>query len=254
MGAGISGFQEMGIRRLHPARAIKEAVQLIHRLTSGERDVVFEGTSVQFRGGHLNFVPLRPAQIYVAGRGPKVLEVAGEVADGVVIGSYASERGIQRGLDHAARGARRAGRKVEDFAKVSWVYTSVSPDGGRAREAVRTGVVVALWGSREILPQLGITLPADVLAIMEQQTYSYEAISGLARRIPDDILRELSVAGTADEVAAKLIRIGRMGVDQAAMWLFPPSGDDFETQLRILSRDVLPRVRSALDTGGLRPG
>jgi 5,10-methylenetetrahydromethanopterin reductase len=247
MGAGISGFREMGIQRVRPARAIKEAVQLIHRLTSGEKAIVFEGQSLQFRGGHLNFPPLRPVQVYVAGRGPKVLEAAGEVADGVVIASYASQRGIEWGLAHAARGARRADRTLEDIVKVSWLYTSISPDGQRARDAVRNGVAVAMWGSREILPQIGVALPANVLRIMEDRSYSYEVIADLAQRLPDELLEDFSVAGTAEEVTSKLIQIGRMGIAQAALWLFPPKGDDLETMLKSLSADVFPRVRSALE-------
>ena len=252
MGAGVSGFQEMGIQRVRPARAIKEAVQLIHRLTRGEKDITFEGESIRFRGGQLNFPPLRPVRVYVAGRGPRVLETAGEVADGVVIGSYASQRGIAWGLDHAARGAHRAGRRLDDIAKVSWLYTSISSDGQQARDAVRTGVAVAMWGSREILPQIGVRLPSDLLRIMDARSYSYEVISDVARRIPDDLLEDFSVAGTADEVASKLIQIGRMGIAQAAIWLFPPKGDDLETVLKSLSGDVLPLVRSALngDAGG----
>ena len=252
MGAGVSGFQEMGIQRVRPARAIKEAVQLIHRLTRGEKDITFEGESIRFRGGQLNFPPLRPVRVYVAGRGPRILEAAGEVADGVVIGSYASQRGIAWGLDHAARGAHRAGRKLDDIAKVSWLYTSISSDGQQARDAVRTGVAVAMWGSREILPQIGVRLPPDLLRIMDERSYSYEVISDVARRIPDDLLEDFSVAGTADEVASKLIQIGRMGIAQAAIWLFPPKGDDLETVLKSLSGDVLPLVRSALngDAGG----
>ena len=252
MGAGVSGFQEMGIQRVRPARAIKEAVQLIHRLTRGEKDITFEGESIRFRGGQLNFPPLRPVRVYVAGRGPRILEAAGEVADGVVIGSYASQRGIAWGLDHAARGAHRAGRRLDDIAKVSWLYTSISSDGQQARDAVRTGVAVAMWGSREILPQIGVRLPPDLLRIMDERSYSYEVISDVARRIPDDLLEDFSVAGTADEVASKLIQIGRMGIAQAAIWLFPPKGDDLETVLKSLSGDVLPLVRSALngDAGG----
>jgi 5,10-methylenetetrahydromethanopterin reductase len=254
MGAGISGFREMGIQRVRPARAIKEAVQLIHRLTRGEKDIIFEGESIQFRRGHLNFSPLQPVRVYVAGRGPRVLEAAGEVADGVVIASYASQRGIAWGLDHAARGARRAGRGFDEIVKVSWMYTSISSDGQRARDAVRTGVAVAMWGSREILPQIGVKLPPELLQIMEERSYSYEAVAEVARRIPDELLEEFSVAGTVDEVASKLIQIGRMGIAQAAIWLFPPEGDDLETVLKSLSGDVLPLVRSALgDAAGPAP-
>jgi 5,10-methylenetetrahydromethanopterin reductase len=246
MGAGISGFQAMGIQRAKPARAIKEAVQLIHRLTAGEKHVTYEGELIQFRGGHLNFEPLRRVPVYVAGRGPRVLQVAGEVADGVVIGSFASERGIAWGLAQADRGARRVGRRLEQLEKVSWLYTSVSSDARQARDLVRKGVAVAMWGSKEILPNIGVTLPPATLRLMEGP-YGYDTVSELARAIPENLLEEFSVAGTVEEVAAKLTRIGRMGIDQAAMWVFPPEGKDVETVLKPLAEDVLPRVRAALE-------
>jgi hypothetical protein len=45
-----------------------------------------------------------------------------------------------------------------------------------------------------------------------------------------------------------------MGIAQAAIWLFPPEGDDLETVLKSLSGDVLPLVRSALgDAAGPAP-
>ncbi len=248
LGAGMSGFREMGIARVRPARAIKEAVQLIHRLTRGEREVAFEGELVRFRGGHLGFTPLRPVPVYVAGRGPRVLEAGGEVADGVVIGSFASERGITWGLDHAARGARRAGRRLDALETVSWLYTSISSDGRQARELVRKGVAVAMWGSRDVLDDIGVALPPAVVRFMDEHPYRYEPalLAELAGLLPDELLEAFSVAGTADEVAAKLVRIGRLGIRQAALWLFPPGGDDLETVLRPLAAEVIPQVRAAL--------
>jgi hypothetical protein len=110
-----------------------------------------------------------------------------------------------------------------------------------------------MWGSHSILPQIGVRLPPDVLHIMEERNYNYEVISHLAKRIPDELLEDFSIAGTVDEVTSKLIQIGRMGIGQAAMWLFPPKGENLETMLKSLSGDVLPGVRSALPdtTNGL---
>ena len=104
VGAGISGFHEMGMERVRPARAIKEAIELIRRLTSGEQAVELDGDLIHFRSGQLSFKPQRTIPIYVAGRGPRVLQAGGEVADGVVVASYASERGIAWGLDQVPRG------------------------------------------------------------------------------------------------------------------------------------------------------
>lgn len=248
LGAGLSGFKQLGITRVRPARAIREAIQLIRRLSSGERDIAFDGELVRFRGGHLNFTPLRPVPIVVAARGPKVLEVAGELADGVVIGSFASDRGIARGLALVERGARRAGRTITDLTTASWLYTAIGSDRDELRSRVRKGVAVAMWGSREILPEIGVDLPEGVTRFMDEHAYSAadEVISEVARRIPDHLLDEFSVTGTAEAVAAELTRIARLGIGQAALWLFPPHGEDLGGQLRMLAEEVVPRVRATL--------
>lgn len=249
MGAGISGFAAMGIERVRPARAIKEAIALIHRLCDGERDVSFEGEIVRFHGGHLNFPPLRRVPIYVAGRGPRVLQAGGEMADGVVVASYASPQGIRWGLDQVAKGAARGGRSLEDVALASWLYTSVSDDGDRAREAVRTGVAVAMWGSREILAKIGVSLPDEVLRFMDEHHYGHAPglTDTLGRMLPDDVLGEFSLAGTPDEVRARLVEIARMGIAHAAFWIFPPEGESMEAVLERLVAEVIPAVRAAAD-------
>ena len=110
IGAGISGFKEMGMERTRPARAIKEAVQLIRRLSRGEQDVSFEGDIIRFDGGGLDFKPPRPVRILAGGRGPRVLEVAGEVGDAVLVGELCLTAGGRWALEHVEKGAARVGR------------------------------------------------------------------------------------------------------------------------------------------------
>jgi 5,10-methylenetetrahydromethanopterin reductase len=248
LGAGLSGFAQLGITRVRPARAIREAIELIGRLTGGERHITFEGELIRFRGGHLDFAPVRRVPVVVAARGPKVLEVAGELADGVVIGSFASDRGIARGLAHVERGARRGGRTLRDLRTASWLYTAIGDDRDEVRARVRKGVAVAMWGSREILPEIGVTLPEAVTRFMDTHAYSAadDVISEVARLIPDPLLDEFSVTGTPETVATHLVRIARLGIGQAALWLFPPPGEALDGQLRLLAEEVAPRVRAGL--------
>ena len=248
MGAGISGFAAMGMQRVRPARALKEAIGLIHRLCDGERDVTLEGELIRFHGGHLDFQPLRRVPVYVAGRGPRVLQAGGAVAEGVVIASYASPPGIRFGLDQVARGAASAGRDPREVALASWLYTSISHDGDRARDAVRTGVAVAMWGSREILEKIGVSLPEEVLRFMDEHTYAHAPglTDTLGRMLPDELLGEFSLAGTVDEVTRRLVEIAAMGIGQAAFWIFPPEGEALEAVLEPLLEEVIPAVRAAL--------
>ena len=248
IGAGVSGFAAMGMQRVRPARAIKEAIQLIHRLTEGEKDVTHEGELVSFGPGHLGFEPMRRVPIWVAGRGPMVLQAGGEVADGVVVASYASEGGMRWGLEQVAKGAKRGGRTLADVDLASWLYTSISPDGRAARDAVRTGVAVAMWGSRDILEKIGINLPPPVLEFMDTRTYGHAPglTDELGRLLPDELVDEFSLAGTVDEVTERLIGIGRLGMKQAAMWIFPPQGTELEALIETMTEQVLPRVRAEL--------
>src|SRR6201993_4124416 len=70
IGAGISGFAELGIDRRKSARAIRESIEVIRVLLCGEA-VDFEGEVITCKRGRLSFSPPRPTlPIYVASNGP----------------------------------------------------------------------------------------------------------------------------------------------------------------------------------------
>ena len=246
MGAGISGFGELGIRRHRPALAIREAIELMNRLTAGERDVMFEGEIIQFGPGQLDFTPTRRMPIYVAGRGPRVLQAAGAVADGVVIASHATEAGIAWSLKHVNRGAGKAGRRLDALHKISWLYTSVAPDREAARDAVRIGVAVAMCGSREILEQIGVQLPKEVQDFMDSHAYRFDRtqMAELGALIPDELLDQFSLAGTVTEVVDKLAEIRELGFHQAALWPFPTRGSNLSELIDVLGKQVLPTLKT----------
>ena len=84
-GAGISGFAELGIVRNKPARAMREAIELIRRLLKGET-VDFHGEVIGFTNGKLSFKPMRSdIPVYVASNGPLGQRMTGAVADGAIM-------------------------------------------------------------------------------------------------------------------------------------------------------------------------
>src|SRR5581483_1415928 len=92
IGAGVSGFKAMGVKQERPALAIREAIQLMRRLWAHDGSVDFEGKTTSFHAATLDFSPIRKTiLIWIAGRGPAVLQLAGEIADGVMVGALASE-------------------------------------------------------------------------------------------------------------------------------------------------------------------
>ena len=168
LGAGGPGFPPMGVVRRGPNKAIAEAVTILRGLLAGER-VDFEGEVVSFRGGSLNF-PSQPLPIYVAARAEGMLATAGAVADGVILGPYASRDALEYAIGIAdSKRDRRPGR--------GWSRGSTSasrPTREAAREAVRTMVALPVWVSYPNLgyvDALGIRLPEELLQLVARREY-----------------------------------------------------------------------------------
>src|SRR3990172_6894822 len=110
IGAGVSGFRELGVDASRSAVAIREAVALIRRLLAGET-VTVKGELVSFHGGRLDFTPPRSAlPVYVASQRAAGCRVAGRVADGAIMQGCVAEPLVRFFRETVAEGARRAGR------------------------------------------------------------------------------------------------------------------------------------------------
>ena len=140
IGAGISGFAELGIDRRKPARAIGEAIELISRLLRGET-VDFRGDVIAFDHGRLSFPPIRPEiPIYVASNGPLGQRMAAELADGVIMEACASAAEIRAFRAAVESAARKAGRDPQAIRIIPRLNTCIAADGRAARDAVRPTV------------------------------------------------------------------------------------------------------------------
>ena len=85
VGAGVSGFRELGVDASRSAVAIREAIDLIRRLLAGET-VTVKGREVNFQDGRLDFAPpRRDLPIYVASQRAGGCRVAGRLADGAIM-------------------------------------------------------------------------------------------------------------------------------------------------------------------------
>src|SRR5215510_15474591 len=110
LGAGVSGFRELGVDASRSAVAIREAVELIRRLLAGET-VTAKGQVISFNEGRLDFAPPRPAvPIYVASQRVAGCRVAGRVADGAIMQGCVAPPLVRFFRESVADGARSAGR------------------------------------------------------------------------------------------------------------------------------------------------
>jgi len=253
-GAG-GGLAHYGIERSRPAVAVREAVEVVRLLLSGQT-VTYEGRHVRMREARLDFAALRQIPIYVAARGPRLLELAGEVGDGAIIGGFASPAGIDHARAAIGRGLERSGREWKDLDLVSWLYTCVADDPATARRAVSRLVTTSLVTSRPILDSIGVRIPQRLLACLESSGWSVgpEAIDECSRHLSDEILDAFSLAGTPGECARKLRQIAATGVREIAFVALPAPGQSVEQLARRLATEVIPEVRSGLSGEAVSPG
>lgn len=246
MGAGGTGFPPMGIQRIKPAKAIQEAILLIRELLAG-KTVNFEGEIIQFKNGRLNFKARPDIPIIVASRGDLVLQVGGEVADGVMIATYAEPVGLRHALTMVEKGAQRAGRKLSDLRIISRVDACIHPDRRAAIEAVKPMVGVFLWTSypdRTFVERVGLQVPDELERIIAKRDYNL--MKENTHLVPDSFVEKFCWAGTAEDVAEKVAAVAAMGIHDITFLAHAPEGGSTRETLVEFARTVKPLVEERL--------
>lgn len=242
IGAGGSGFPAMGLKRERPALAIREAMEIMRRLWSGETATV-RGKVVSVEHGVLGFEARQNIPIFVATRGPAVLRVAGETADGVMIATMATPEGVKNARSFITQGLRKAHRTPSEIELISRVDTCVDHDGDGARQAVKQMIAFLLWSSypnRDFVTQLGLRVPEALETMIAKR--NYELMFEAAPLVPDAFVNAFAWAGTPEEVAGKIKKIERLGIRRFGCWVLPPADGSVEGVMELLAEEVVPRV------------
>ena len=248
MGSG-SHFETLpGFGSPKPVAALREAARLMRALWAGERTTL-DGQVVKFRDGALDWKPSEVPPLYIASRGPQILKLAGEIAEGILIGSFATPSGIEYAKQHIGKGLTAAGREWRDVRMCSWIYLSLLDREDEAvPEGIRRGVSFAFWSSRKVLSAMADALAPDMTDefrtfIREApHEWSAEIMAQLRRLIPRGIIDSLAVVGTAPQVVERLRMLDAAGIEEVVIWPFPKEGQNTEEFMDTLAREVLPRV------------
>src|SRR5215468_7657222 len=251
IGAGVSGFTELGINRRKTARAIREMIEVVRALVRGE-GVDFHGEVIEFRQGHLSFVPIRSAvPIYVASNGPLGQRVAGAIADGAITEACASVYEAEAFSAEVTAGASRVGRDPSSVKKVARLNACIAPDGSVARAAVRPLVARYLGAGRlrsKTVKEQGLELPAEALQSVAGSPYSggVTPYLSLLPLITDRHVNALTLAGTIEEITEHVVLLCRAGIDEIIIRPFAPEGGTIEETITNFASRVWPQVISSV--------
>ena len=201
---------EHGIPYSKPIRRVRESVDIIRTLL---RDgvVSYQGETVTIGRFDLWFTPSRREMpIYLSALFPKMLEVCGEIAQGVLMTRSTLATGPQA-AEHIAIGARRAGRRPEEIDLASLLPCSVAADRQAAFEAMRPGV--ALYAGffpryNRLMAESGFPEAAQAI----KAAWDRGDHAGAARAVPDAMIAATAVVGTPAECRERLEAYRHTGI------------------------------------------
>jgi 5,10-methylenetetrahydromethanopterin reductase len=232
--AGAGEFLKwVGVEQEQPLAATRETTLAVRRLLSGER-VGLNGEFLRWRDeAYLRFTPPRVTPIYIGAMGPKMLALAGELADGVLPLLFPPEHYfevnpyIQQGS--ATRNSQLA---PLDFAVCIWV--SMAEDRAAARRVLAQKI--AYYGHALgplIYERLGVARE-DFLPI--EQAMMVERDAEKAIRLVDERMLRIGVVGQPRDVIERLEPLVAAGADHLSFG--PPLGPDVLTAVRLLGEVI----------------
>lgn len=250
IGAGVSGFRELGIDASRSAVAIREAVEVIRALLAGET-VTVKGREVSFADGRLDFTPARAdLPIFVASQRAGGCRVAGRVADGAVMQGALAEP-LVRFLRETVHGAaREAGRDPAGLDLVARLNVCIHDDRRVARDTMRPTLVRSLSAQRPdffTFATAGLTVPAGLRDKVLALPYTHDAapLRALAPEVPDAFVDACTLTGPPEVIAPEVVRLARSGITEVMVYPLAVDGH-IETTIERFQAEVMPRVRREL--------
>jgi 5,10-methylenetetrahydromethanopterin reductase len=207
--------RNVGIQRRKPVTAMRETVEVLRRLLNLER-VTFHGEFHHLEGVELDVVHGRrePRQvpIVLGAVGPNMLELAGEIADGVMLNYCVPPEYDEAALEHLQAGARRVGRSVDDIDRYQLVVCSVNHDRAQALECSRELLTQYLAQQPHIAEASGVSkdVVAEIQSILGWPA-TYDQIQRAKHLVSDELVQRITASGTPAEARAKVDEYRRRG-------------------------------------------
>jgi 5,10-methylenetetrahydromethanopterin reductase len=242
IGTGNTARRTLGM----PAAKLSELrthVETCRGLLSGATVPYQEGErlrQIRFLSSDTQFINLRdPIPIYVAGSGPKTLEMAAEIGDGVILFGVVGGSLLEYTLSHIRRGAARAGKRLEDlYVVVATAFHLTKPGESLAEMQQAVGPLVtsecnifalSVKDPQELPAEIRDELMAFKDAYRTPDTpvetrhldlysgYALEFKREHARLVTERMIKETTLTGTAEELRTRIAKMKAAGVKQVAI-------------------------------------
>jgi 5,10-methylenetetrahydromethanopterin reductase len=213
---------------------------------------IFQGQQTELGGLEIRLTPPRPRlPIYLAATGPKMLQLAGEIADGVLIQVGAAPGTVAWALQQIDIGMQRAGRQRHEVQRMVVVTACVDADKARACEQMRP-CAAGLYRHRHaatLLQTAGLAVPTTFPTHPRPypdlgHAVNWEEAKRAVAFVPDEAVATLVAIGSGAEIVERAQSLMALDID-AIWWRDEASYTRPEALMQALAQEVLPHLRAA---------
>lgn len=204
-----------------PLSRLRTAIEAIRRLWTGER-VDYDGVGFSLRDAHMREPGPTSLPVYISASGPKTLELAGRIADGVILLGGLNPEGLRWAIGHVERGAEAAGRSSRPPVTV-FAYGAINEDEEKALAAGRT---IAAWFPQTAPVYCDLAGLSPELVAKVREMYAggeFQEAAAAAALLPEDFVHRMALAGNADRARTHLTNLRDLGVEGVTVF---PLGED----------------------------
>jgi len=212
LGIGTSSHAMMenwhGQKFERPLTRVRETVQILRQALAGERTDV-DGETVSSRGLRLGVPTAEPVPIYIAALRGKMLELAGEVADGLVVNLFPVSA-LPKMMAAVERGAERAGRSLDGFEVACRFQVGITDDVPAAREVMRN--TFSGYFAAPVYNKFAEWCGFPEVAANVAKAFAARDRKATAAALTDEFIDAITILGSAEECRKKLAEFVASGV------------------------------------------
>lgn len=217
LGLGVGGLQDLatlGITVTRPVQALESAVEVLRRIWNG-RILTMKTETTELEQYQARYCSGTRIPIYLDVRGPHLLRLAGEVADGIILSGPMNylEKAIRIVKNHPARQIPASPRIVV------WLPTVLTRTEKDLRLAKSAAATVIADTPKSVLEMDG----ASQEALWLQETMRRRGYAIASRSVTDNLLNHFAISGNAARICSVFESLGRLGADEVVFG--PPYGN-----------------------------
>jgi 5,10-methylenetetrahydromethanopterin reductase len=237
LGAGDRPVMELGYK-MAKLQTVREMVEVGRRLLEGNA-LNFDGQSFGLHEAKICFAARANLPIYLTVTNQRMCEMAGELADGVLLACGSAPENLEFALSCVENGAKGAGRPMKDIDVACLLYTSIRDSREEAIEDTR---VIAGWFPQTAPKYVEISGFGSDLVEKVKAAYSgghfHEAVEA-AKVLPPEFIDKFTLSGPPEYCVDKINELKKLGFSYFE--IFPIGGDRHLTARRF-AEEVIPKL------------